>query len=223
MTLSSEIRAWVVASAATFALCAIGYKVIKIPAIPDLSGPVGRLNSTLDIVNHPCAPGPCGTLANVDKLVVKVGDIAVDTQKQVRQTGVLINTASQSLTSTSQTLNAQLSHMGPLLDSARAASDALPVTLQHVNTAVDGITPVLASTDGAVGDFRRFLTAPALIGTLNNVDSMTGSWAGVSGDLRKVADKTTADYLRPVPWYLWPVKRGGELLDIGAAVARHAP
>lgn len=220
MSIASEIRAWAVASAAVFALSAIGYRVYT---APDLSGPVGRLNAALDTVNRPCKGVSCGTLANIDKLVMKVGDIAVDTQMQVRQTGTLISAASQSLTSTSATLNAQLEHIGPLLDSAKAAADALPVTLQHVNGAVDGVTPVLASIDGATGDFRRFITAPALSSTIANVDSMTVSWSATSDDLRRVADKTTTDYLKPVKWYMWPIKRGSELLDIGAAIARHTP
>lgn len=223
MSWQSETRAWAVASAIVLCFSAIGYKVLKVPVIPDLSATVERVNSTLDIINKPCKGKDCGTLANVDKLIVKVGDIAVDTQTQVKQTGVLINAASASLASTSESVNAQLGHLGPLLDSARNAADSIPAAIQHVNTAVDGIAPLLADSDGAVGDFRRFLTAPALTSTLANVDSMTGSWSGISADGRKVTDKMTADYLKPVPWYLWPMKRSGELLDVGAAIARHAP
>lgn len=220
MNWQTELRAWAVALAAVFCLSAIGYRVVT---APDLSPTVARANTALDTVNHPCAPGPCGTLANVDKLVVKVGDIAVDTQRQIRQSGKLIDAASQSLTSTSahldaaiDTANSQLTHLGPLMDSARAATDSIP-------PAVGSVAPLLTNADGAVGDFRRFMTAPALTGTISNVDAMTASWAATSGDLRKVADKMTADYFKPVPWYLYPVKKGSELLDIGAAVARHTP
>jgi len=44
MSLSSEIRSWVVASAATLCLCAIGYRVYT---IPDLAPTVTKLNATL--------------------------------------------------------------------------------------------------------------------------------------------------------------------------------
>jgi hypothetical protein len=227
MSFQSETRAWVVASAAAFCLGAIGYSTLK---LPDLAPTLARANTALDTINHPCAPGPCGTLANVDKLVVKVGDIAVDTQRQVRQSGTLINAASQSLTSTSQhldaaigTANVQLTHIAPLLDAVRGAADAIPGTLKHVNDAADGVTPILANADGAVSDFRRFLTAPALNATLSNVDALTAAWARISTNGAKITDKMTADYFKPTPWYLYPIKKGSELLDIGAAVARHTP
>lgn len=208
------------ASAAAFCLSAIGYRTLK---LPDLAPTLARANTALDTVNHPCAPGPCGTLANVDKLVVKVGDIAVDTQRQVRQSGTLINSASLSLTSTSQhldaaidTANAQMTHLGPAIDAARDAAASVAPVMQ-------GVQPILASADGAVGDFRRFMTAPALAGTISNVDNLTAQWAAISADGRKVTDKMTADYFKPVPWYLYPMKKSSEILDVGAAIARHTP
>jgi hypothetical protein len=193
------------------------------PKLPDLAPTLARANTALDTVNHSCSPGPCGTLANVSKLVVKVGDIAVDTQRQVRQSGTLINAASQSLTSTAEHLNAaidtantQLSHLAPAIDAARDAAAS-------VAPAMKGVTPLLANADGAVGDFRHFLTAPALNATLSNVDALTAAWARISTNGAKITDKMTADYFKPVPWYLYPAKKGSELLDIGAAVARHTP
>lgn len=225
-----ELRAWAVASAAVFCLGAIGFRVLTAPALPDLTPTINRANVALDTVNRPCKGSSCGTLANVDKLVVKVGDVAVDTQRQIQQSGTLINAASASLTSTSEHLNAavdtssaQLTRLGPLLDSARGAMDSLPPAVQHVTADADALTPVLLNANGAVGDFRTILQRPSLAATMDNAASMTGSWAGISGDARKVADKATVDYLKPVPWYLWPVKRSGELLDVGAAIARHTP
>lgn len=220
------------ASATAFALSAIGYRVVTAPALPDLAPTVTRTNATLDILNKPCKgdSDSCGTIASIGKLVKKTGDIEVDMQTQVRQSGTLITSAAKSLTSTSQhldaavdTANGQLTHVGPLLDSARGVTDALPVTLQRVNKAVDGVAPILANADGAVTDFRRFMTAPALLGTIANADKMTQAWAAISVNGQKVSDKLTADFLKPVPWYMQPVKKGGELIDIGAALARHAP
>lgn len=224
MTWQSETRAWVVASAAAFCLSAIGYSALK---LPDLAPTLARANTALDTVNRPCKGTSCGTLASVDKVVVKIGDIAVDTQLQVQQSGTLINAASQSLTSTAthlnaavDTANAQLTHLGPLMDSARAATDSIPPAVQSVTPVFES---VFASVDGAVGSFQRFLTAPGLTGTIDNVSDLTAQWAAISADGRKVTDKITADYFKPVPWYMWPVKKSSELLDIGAAVARHTP
>ena len=47
--------------------------------------------------------------------------------------------------------------------------------------------------------------------------------AGISGDFRTIADKATADFIRPVPWWQQPIKKSGQLIDIGAAIARHIP
>jgi hypothetical protein len=220
MSLQSETRAWAVALAAVFCLSAIGYSALK---LPDLSPTVSRANTALDTLNRPCKGVSCGTLASVDKVIVKIGDIAVDTQMQVRQSGTLINAASESLASTSRhldaaidTANTQLTHLGPLLDAGRDAAASVAPAMQSLQ-------PVLANADGAVGDFRRFLTAPALNASISNVDSMTAAWARISTNGARVTDKMTADYFKPVPWYLYPVKKGSELLDIGAAVARHTP
>lgn len=223
MNWQSETRAWAVAIAAAFCLSAIGYRVMTAPKLPDFSPTVARANTALDTLNRPCKGVSCGTLASVDKVVVKIGDIAVDTQMQVEQSGKLINAASQSLANTSQhldaaidTANGQLTHLGPAIDAVKDAAAS-------VAPAVQGLQPVLADADGAVGDFRHFINQPSLTATLGNVGSMTASWAAISGDTKRVADKMTADYFKPVPWYMWPVKKGSELLDIGAAVARHTP
>lgn len=228
MSWQSETRNWAVASAAAFCLCSVGVKVWRLPSLPDLSATVTNLNATINtmnatlgIVNRPCGGGhPCGTLANVDKLVVKIGNVAVDAQTQVRQSGTLINAASGSLTSTSQSLNAQLETIGPLLTSARGVTEAIPGALAGI--AADTHS-VMLNSNGAVTDVRAFISQPAWALTLGNVQSITGSAAAITDDARKVSDKATADYLKPVPWYLWPVKRSGELLDVGAAVARHTP
>lgn len=227
MTWQAELRAWMVASAAIFCLVTVGYRVLTLPKIPDLAGVVTQVNATvatanatLGEVNRPCRGSSCGTLANVEKLTTKLGDVAVDTQRQVQQTGVLINAASTSLTATSETVQAQLSHVGPLLDAGRAAAEAGTVAVAGLQVDAHGL---LVNGSGAITDARSFINQPALGATITNVAAVTGSTAAITEDLRKVADKTTADYLRPVPWYLWPLKRSGEILDIGAAVARHTP
>jgi hypothetical protein len=229
MTWQSETRAWAVAAAAAFCLGTIGYKAATAPKLPDLAPTVKRTNATLDILNAPCKgdSDSCGTVASVGKLVKKIGDIAVTTQLQVKQSSTIINAASQSLTSTSGHLNAaidtakeQLTHVGPLLDSAKTATDLIPPAVKHISSNADEI---LANSNGAVTDFRGFLTNPHLKHTFENVDSMTSSGAGVMWDFRTLGDKYTDEQLKPVKWYMYPEKRAGEILDIGAFAARHAP
>lgn len=234
MTWQSETRAWALASASVFCLSALGYRVMTAPALPDLAPTVQRANAVLDTVNAPCKDNGhqvvCGTLQQVAQSTKNIGIVAAQSAEQVKQSGKLINTASQSLRSVAEsargaivTTQEQITHVAPLLDSLRASSDSIPPALDHVTADADGIRPLLANANGSVTDLRRFLQAPALTDTLGNAASMTASWAAISGDARQVADRATANYLKPVPWYLWPVKRGGEVLDIGAAVARHTP
>lgn len=191
-------------------------------------------NGTIANINRPCkgsaGPDACGTLAQINKVAIAAGDVANASAMQVMQGGALIKATTRNIDSigtsltgtatrldaTVDTLNAQLPHLGPAIDAARDAAASVAPIMQ-------GVTPILANADGAVTDIRHFITAPSLTGTVTNVDNMTASWAAISANGQKITDKMTADYFKPVPWYMYPVKKGSELLDIGAAVARHTP
>lgn len=215
MSLQTEVRAWVVASAAAFALSAIGYRVVTAPKLPDLNPTVAHIDAAT------------GAWANASaQQMASVSAIERDLRAQLWHVDRFLTDGSLTLQAARgaiNTANEQLTHVAPLLDSTRAAVDAVPLTLTHLTDTVDAARPILTNADGAVGDFRRFITAPALTATLDNVAAVTGSAAAISADAHKVTDKMTADYLKPTPWYIWPVKRGSELLDVAAAVARHTP
>ena len=207
MTWQSEVRAWAVASAAAFALSAIGYRVVK---APDLSGVVSHIDTAT------------GAWSDASKQQVQsVAAIERDLRAEMWHLDRTLTTVDGTLRTAQGTLsgvteavgtaNKQLASVGPLLDSAR--------------TATDSIAPVLQTLPPAVTDFRSYMAQdqPALLATLNNVESVTNSTAGIVADARKVSDKVTANYLKPVPWYMWPLKRMGEVWDISAAIARHTP
>lgn len=212
MSLQSEIRQWAVASAAVFCMGAVGYRVVT---APDVTPVVKHLDAAT------------GAWADASaKQAASMTAIQRDVRVELWHVDRLLTDGSQTLQAARgaiNTANDQLTHVAPLLDSTRAAMDSLPPAVQHITEDADTIRPVMAQADGAVGDMRRLMAAPEITETFGNVASVTGSAAAISADARKVSDKMTADYLKPVPWYLWPVKRGGQLLDIGAAVARHTP
>lgn len=215
MSIPSEIRAWAVASAAAFCLCAIGYRVITAPKIPDLTATIAHIDAATGTWSNASAQQASSVSAierDVRAELWHVDRVLLDGSKTLQEAQGAIDTA-----------NGQLTHVAPLLDATRSAVDAIPSAVKQIADDADGIRPILANADGAVTDVRWFIRQPALTDTIGNVSSMTASWAAISVDGRKVTDKVTADYLKPVPWYLWPVKRSGELLDIGAAVARHTP
>jgi hypothetical protein len=215
MSWQSETRAWAMASAVAFCLCAVGYRVMTAPKLPDLNSTVAHIDAAT------------GAWADASAQQVRsVAAIERDLRAELWHVDRLLLAGSQTLQAAQgaiDTANVQLTHVAPLLDATRGAVEAIPPALQRVTEDAEGIRPLLANADGAVRDFRRFLTAPALADTLSNVDALTAAWARISTNGAKITDKMTADYFRPVPWYLYPVKKGSELLDIGAAAARHIP
>lgn len=215
MTWQSEVRAWALASAGVFCLGAIGYRVLTLPKIPDLTSTVTHIDAATGAWSNASA-----------QQATSVSAIERDVRAELWHVDRVLLDGSAALHSAQgaiDTANGQLTHVAPLLDAARDAAASVPPAVQQIAGDADGIRPILANVDGAVTDVRWFIRQPQLADTVGNVASMTQSWAAISIDGRKVTDKMTADYLKPVPWYLWPVKRSGEILDIGAAVARHTP
>lgn len=128
------------------------------------------------------------------------------------------------------TFNAQMEHVGPLLDSLRdeavelrRTTVAATGTLDEGKRTIQALQPVLGHSDAAVSHLDAILQDHSIPDTISNIQFTTQNMAGVTLDLRKAADKATADYLKPVPWWKQPIKRFGEAWDIGAAFARHAP
>jgi hypothetical protein len=75
----------------------------------------------------------------------------------------------------------------------------------------------------ASDDLDALLKRKAVGEILDNMAGITVHGNAIAGDFQQVADKARADYLRPVPWYMQPVKRAADIMDISAAVARHTP
>lgn len=161
------------------------------------------LHATNDNLNRPCGGGkPCGTLATLNKTVTKAGDSLVTTQLAERATVPHVIAAMD-------TLNDSAGRLGGSADAATAT--------------IRDLQPLAASLRRSVDDFDALVTAQDWLTALHHIDGMAASGDGILADGRKVADKATADFLRPVPWWKQPIKKGGELIDIGAALARHTP
>ena len=77
-----ELREWlktasVVGLSAALAVCAVKITRAVGAAAKELTVTEARLDDTLAAVNRPCAPGPCGTLAEINKSAVKLQDVTV--------------------------------------------------------------------------------------------------------------------------------------------------
>lgn len=116
--------------------------------------------------------------------------------------------------------------VGAATDTAHSAS----ATLQTANRTIEDFQPLLASLNATAQASTRTIDSvdarirdPRLDAIMQHIEGVSASADGIVGDGRKVADKVTTDYLKPVPWWKWPLQRGGELMDIGSAVARQMP
>lgn len=153
-------------------------------AVKELTVTEGKIDATLDAVNRGCAPGPCGTLAEVNKSAVKIQDIAVTLQKQVAQSGQLVDAATSNLNSTSAKLNDELISLKTLTDNAAISADKASVALGTANTVIASFQPLstqasafIAHTDDTVNSLQVRDTLTSIDGTAQNMDQATGDFA----------------------------------------------
>lgn len=184
----------------------------------DLSPLIAKAGVALDTINHGCAPGPCGTLANVDKAVVKLGDIAVTSQKQVQQSGVLITAAADNINSVG-------SHVSGVVDSLKETANAATGTLkagqtdlETANQTIAALQTLVGHADKSVEDFDALLDSPDVTRFLKSSADTSQQFsliatqgAFIAGDIHREADLITA----PKPWW----KKLGDYSTTGVNVA----
>jgi len=167
----------------------------------------------------PCKPGKpetCGLIPSVRSVAVSAGG-AVDAMKtQVNQTQPLIEGAARAISDTS-------THANTAIDAATDATRQARTDLETLNGTIAASRPLVEASTLAVQHFDALVQSPDLSAALGHVQGVTASADGIMIDARKVADKETADWLKPVPWWKAPLAKGGQLIDITAAIARHTP
>ena len=187
----------------------------------------GKADAVLDHLNRPCkgASGPdaCGTLAQINKTAIDAGDAIVRTQ--------LIERAAQPhIISAMDEFGQTAKHLSSTADSLSGTADALTGTAQGAtDTLAEGERTIAAAQPLLAQLTANGASLQATTNTINDVlkrqaiGKLLDNAAGISGDFRTIADKATADFIRPVRWYMQPIKKSGQLIDIGAAIARHTP
>jgi ABC-type transporter Mla subunit MlaD len=173
---------------------------------------------------------PCGTLAEIATSVVKAGDAVVQTQLVERATTPHVTAAMDQFGMAAQ-------HLSGTADSLKGTADALTGTAQGAtDTLAEGkrtiadAQPLLiqltangASLQRTTDTLNDTLKREAVGEMLDNLAGVTAHGNAIAGDFQQVADKARADFLRPVPWWQQPIRKSGQLIDIGAAIARHTP
>lgn len=180
-----------------------------------VDGTLTRTEATLSKAN--------ATLSNLDK-GTKVW--AASAQDQAKAVDDLALQARGTLSEAQETFSAipvTLTHIQGTADAATGTLDAATDAVKVTKRTVAKFGPVAESAEIDLDDLDALLKDEAIHRTLQNVQGMTEQGNQILTDARKVADKETADWLRPVPWWKQPIKKGGQLIDITAAIARHTP
>jgi uncharacterized protein YoxC len=146
------------------------------------------LKPTLDAIS-----GPRGTLWQVDKAVVKMGDAVVTTQLQERAIAPATIAAVNSLATIAPHANLTMDSASRTLDAGTQTLQGASDTLRTIN---DKAGPLMDAYTQSGTDLDTLLRNNAITQTLTNVQGMTSSGAGILADGRTVADKSTADYLK---------------------------
>jgi ABC-type transporter Mla subunit MlaD len=174
------------------------------------------------------------TLDNLDKGTKQWADASKEQSDAITdvttQAGVTFSTATGTLAEirgTTAKLNTSADALTGLLVAGKGTTDAATEQIirngDSLTLAINQGKETAALLSKAVNDFDALITSPDLSAAITHGNETAENIAGVTLDFKKVSDKATADYLKPVPWWKWPLKRGGQMIDIGAALARHTP
>lgn len=203
MPLSSELRAWAVASAAVFALSAIGYRVLT---LPDLA-------PTLDAINRPCGlqGKPCGTLADLNRTLATVRGAVGTVETAGRHYDKQLSTLDKQEATLFKDIHGAATDARGAIADVRTTVRTANGALEHVAPVLDGTKTTLASIQSDTDMLHARLIDPridSLMDSFNstgkNTASMTASGAGILDDGHKLADhyEKMIDNPKLSPWYV---------------------
>ena len=148
-----------------------------------------------------------------------VQDLATDAHGTLS----VANTAIEGVNPVTAALTGEIGDLRETTTAATGATLALSGVLTRAQATTEGATATLARTATAISDLDTLLKDQAIQRTMAAAAGALEDVHGMSTDGRRVADALTVKFLTPVPWWKQPISKGGELIDIAAAIARHAP
>jgi ABC-type transporter Mla subunit MlaD len=164
MSWQSEVRAWSLAGAGLFCMGSIGYRVLTFPA---LAPTIAQLNGTMANLNS--ATGQWAAASK--QQTASVSAIERDVRAQLWHVDRTLTDLDGTLTAaqgaiggvqrTLSVTDAQLTHVGPLLDSARAATNAIP--------------PAVAASTQTIKDIDARVADPHIASLVAHADGMSAS------------------------------------------------
>ena len=230
MIRASQVALLAFLIAATLAVAAIGWAGYDAHLL--LSGLNQTVNAKTGILAR--AEGletkANATLINLDKGTAVWAASAKDQAGAVRDLatdahGTLseVNGVALSLHGSADALHTELDSLHKTTDQTTALAAALTADAETANQTIAAAQPVLAGFTRDSDDLDALLKDNAIHQTFTSAAATLDNANGILADGRKVADKATADFLKPVPWWKQPLAKGGALIDITAAIARHTP
>ncbi len=169
------------------------------------------------------APDLKPTLDEVNKAAVKIGDEIVTTQLQERSTAPHITAAVDALKESAVHLSGTADSLSKTAAAGTGTLNAATEAIGEGQRTIAAAQPLLAAYTQSGYDLDAILKRKAIGDILDNAAGLTAQGNAISADFRQVADKAREDYLRKVPWWEKPIKYSGDIIDISAAIARHAP
>jgi hypothetical protein len=203
-----------------FALQQIGSAAASVPnAAISIQQDVSAVTDTLD---RPCGSGhPCGTLAEVSKGMVKIGDAIVTTQLAERKATPHVIAAMDKFGDAADHLSGTADALVTTANDATATLDEGKRTIAALQPLETNLAATAAASTATIQTFNGRLSDSRIDALLTSFRDMADNGDGIVADGRKVADKATADYVTPKP--LWKRLTGyaGDTFDVAAFLARH--
>lgn len=168
-----------------------------------------KANDTLDAIS-----GPRGTLHEVNKAVVKIGDATVTTQLGERKTFPHVIAATDALTEAAHSGSTAALAVSGTADQATATLRTTESTVQAFQPLAASLTRTTDASTRAVQDFDAMLRSPDLSQAIQHANGTLGHVDGMTGDAQRVSDDLTRRYFAPVPWY----KKVGQGAEFGVKV-----
>ena len=180
------------------------------------------LNTSLEVVNPVIhkADIAFGNLADA------TGDWSDSSKQQARDVRALLAASGRTLDAVTEDAYAAkttLHSIGKTADAGTGSLYALTDTLGEGKRTIAAAQPLLASYTRSGDDLDALLKRKAIGEIMDHAAGILSHTEAMTADGHKVADKATADYFRPTRWYMQPIKKSGDIIDIGAAIARHTP
>ena len=136
------------------------------------------MNAALDTINRPCGDGhPCGTLANIDKTVVKVGDAVVTTQMQERAIAPHTIAAMDTFNTAARKLGGTADSLSGTATALTGTANAATATLGEGQRTIAAAQPLMAAYTRSGDDLDLLIrdNAAPLHATLVHAAGMSAS------------------------------------------------